>query len=145
MLAVGMWAAQRGGRATWMMPLAFLAMMFSGAILASLGVNLPQVEAGIALSVLILGLLVAAAVRLPIWAGAMVVGAFAVLHGHAHALETAPNAVAWAYDSGFLLSTAALHAVGILFGMAVARFGEVSLVRYTGGAIALCGVVLIVG
>jgi urease accessory protein len=143
MIAVGLWAAQRGGKAVWLLPVAFVVMMFAGGLLGKAGLALPQVEAGLLVSVLILGLLVAAAVRLPVWLSAMVAGVFAIFHGHAHAVETPMNVSALTYDVGFLLATAGLHLVGIAFGLAVARLGKISLVRYAGGAIVCCGVVLL--
>jgi len=143
MLAVGLWAAQRGGRAIWIMPLSFVSMMLAGGTLASFGIVLPMVETGIALSVLCLGLLVSAAVRMPMWSSSAVAGLFAILHGHAHAMELPMNALALPYSAGFAVSTVALHLVGIGFGLAVARLGKVAAVRIAGGAIALCGVFLL--
>lgn len=143
MLGVGLWAAQRGGKAVWMVPAAFVVTMFLGGLLGKFGVLLPQVEAGIMVSVLSLGLLIAAAVRLPVWLSAVIAGAFAIFHGHAHAMETPLNASALTYDLGFLLSTASLHMIGIGFGLAVAQFGKISLIRFAGGAIACCGVALL--
>ncbi len=143
MIAVGLWAAQRGGRAVRMVPLSFVSMMLVGGVLGAMGMALPQVETGIALSVLVLGLLVSAAVKLPLWASAAVVGMFAILHGHAHATETPMNVSALTYGLGFLASTAALHIVGIGFGLTLTRLEKVSLLRFAGGAIAVCGVVLL--
>lgn len=126
-----------------MVPLAFVTMMLGGGLLGMSGVHLPQVETGILTSVLVLGLLVAAAVRLPLWLSAVVVGVFAVFHGYAHTIETPMNVSALTYNLGFLFSTALLHVIGIGFGLAVVRLGKVSLVRFAGGAIAVCGVVLL--
>jgi len=55
MVAVGLWASQIGGRALWLLPLTFPAVMAAGAALGFGGVALPWVEIGIAVSVLVLG------------------------------------------------------------------------------------------
>ena len=143
MIAVGLWAAQRGGRAVWLVPVSFVSMMLVGGTLGAVRMPLPQVETGIALSVLVLGLLVCAAVRLPMWASALIVGIFAIFHGFAHTTETPMNVSVLTYGMGFLLSTAALHVVGIGLGLTLTRLGNVSLVRFAGGAIAVCGVVFL--
>jgi urease accessory protein len=112
MVAVGVWAAQSGWRPVWSVPLAFMTVMALGALLAFAGVALPGVEAGIAASLLVLGLLVAAAVRLPLVTGAIIAGVFAVFHGHAHGTEIPQALAPWLYVSGFLLATGQLHATG---------------------------------
>ena len=144
MLAVGLWAAQRGGNAIWIVPSAFVGMMFLGGLLGEFGMPLPQVEVAIMASVLSLGLLVAAAIRLPVWLSSVIAGVFAIFHGHAHAMETPMNVSAVTYVLGFILSTSLLHVVGIGFGLAMVRFGKISLVRFAGSAIACCGVLLFV-
>jgi urease accessory protein len=107
MIAVGVWAAQAGWRPVWGVPLVFMTVMAFGAVLAF---------AGIAASVLVLGLLIAAAVRLPATAGAAIVAVFAVFHGHAHGSEIPQALAPWLYAAGFLLATAVLHATGIVAG-----------------------------
>ena len=114
MLAVGVWAAQSGWRPVWSVPLVFMLVMALGALLAFAGIALPAVEAGSAASVLVLGLLIATAVRLPALAGAVIVAVFAVFHGHAHGTEIPQAAAPWLYAGGFLLATGMLHAVGIV-------------------------------
>lgn len=143
MVAVGLWAAQRGGRATWLLPLAFVATMIAGALLGASGVALPGVEQGILLSVLLLGALVATAARAPAAVGAMVVAAFALLHGHAHGSEMPATTSGVAYGAGFALATAALHAAGVLVALGLRRraIGAVAL-RVAGAAIGLGGVAL---
>lgn len=118
MLAVGVWAAQNGGRAIWLLPTAFIAMLSGGAVLGMAGIGLPAVEAGIAASVAVLGLLVLLNKRVPVAAAAILVGAFAVLHGHAHGTEMPQAANPLLYGLGFVLSTAMLHGIGIAIGMA---------------------------
>jgi urease accessory protein len=94
-------------------PLVFMAVLAFGAVLAFAGLALPAVEAGIAASLLVLGLLIATAARLPVAAGAAIAAVFAVFHGHAHGAEI-PQAIApWLYAAGFVLATGVLHAAGI--------------------------------
>src|SRR3989338_2858962 len=87
MLAVGLWAAQMGGRSVWAVPLTFVSVMALGGALPMLGVSLPFVEPGIVLSVLLPGVLIAASIRLPLWLSSSAVGLFALWHGHAHGAE----------------------------------------------------------
>lgn len=142
MLAVGVWAAQLGGSALWRVPLTFMAMMALGGAIAFAGVALPAVETGIAGSVLILGLLIAAAARFPVPASMLLVGAFAVFHGHAHGGELPQSASAMLYGLGFLLATGALHAAGAGLGTLLARGVSVAWVRVAGGGIAAAGLAL---
>jgi urease accessory protein len=116
MVAVGIWAAQAGWRPVWSVPLVFMAVMTFAAVLAFTGIALPAVEAGIAASLLVLGLLIAAAVRLPASAGALIVAVFALFHGYVHGAEIPQATPPWLYAGGFLLATGLLHAVGIVAG-----------------------------
>ncbi len=142
MVAVGLWAAQRGGRAVWLVPLTFVSVMAVGGFLGMAGVTVPFVEEGIVVSVLVLGVLIAAAARLPLVASVIIVGLFAIFHGHAHGAEMPQTASGFAYGAGFMLATALLHAVGIFIALFISRMGQVRFVRFAGGAIALCGVYL---
>ncbi len=121
MVAVGLFAAQRGGRALWLAPATFVGTMALAALLAVSGVALPAVELGIAGSVLAFGLLVAVGQRLPLPAGVAIIALFALFHGHAHGSEMPLAASGLAYGLGFVLSTAALHATGLLGGLALRR------------------------
>jgi urease accessory protein len=114
MLLVGVWAAQLGGKARWMLPAAFVAVMALGAGLSIGGVVLPQIEAGIAASMLVLVLLATSALRLALTPAMMLVGLFALFHGAAHGLELPALARPGMFAAGFLLSTAALHVAGVL-------------------------------
>lgn len=143
MLAVGVWAAQQGGRALWSIPLAFVVMMTLGGILALTGMQLPMVETGIATSVLVLGLLIAFSARLPLAAGATLVGIFALFHGHAHATEIPLAASPVAYALGFILATAALHGIGIALGKYL-KDGSLPWLQLSGAAVAATGIWLIV-
>lgn len=145
MLAVGLWAAQAGGRALWAVPATFLGVMAAGGGLALAGVALPAVELGIAGSVLAFGLLVAFAARLPLAAGVALTGAFALFHGYAHGAEMAAGASAAAYGAGFLVATALLHGAGVLAGqLGRVRLGG-ALVRLGGAAMAAAGALLVAG
>src|SRR5450631_1983312 len=103
MIAVGLWAALKGGRALWMWPAAFVGVMLLGGALGMTHVPVPLVEPGILASLVALGLLVALAVDLPVWLGAVIIGAFALLHGHAHGSEVAETVSGAQYMAGLAL------------------------------------------
>lgn len=142
MLAVGLWAAQTGGRSIWAVPLTFVSVMALGGALPLLGISLPFVEQGILLSVLLLGILIAVAVRLPLWLSGGMVGLFALWHGYAHGTEMPAASSDIGYALGFLLATALLHAIGIAFGLGMQRRAREHVIRAAGAGIALCGVYL---
>ena len=142
MVAVGLWAAQRGGRALWLVPSVFVSVMVLGAVMGMASVPVPFVEPGIVASVLVLGVLITAAVRLPLLASALLVGVFALFHGYAHGAEMPGSASGLAYGLGFVAATASLHLLGIGLGLFAQRFASARMVRYAGGAIAVCGVYL---
>jgi urease accessory protein len=139
MIAVGLWAALKGGRALWVWPAAFVGVMLAGAALGMAHVPVPYVEPGILASVVALGLMVALAVDLPVWLGALVIGAFALLHGHAHGSEVAENVGGLEYMAGFALATASLHAGGIGFALTMQRAHLRPLVRVAGLVCVLIG------
>ncbi|HEU4381772.1 MAG TPA: HupE/UreJ family protein [Hyphomicrobiaceae bacterium] len=143
MVAVGLWAGVNGGRAVWAWPVAFVSVMLVGGALGTMGLTLPLVEPGILASVIVLGLLVLTAARVPVAVGALLVGVFAVLHGHAHGAELPAAAAAISYSAGFALATALLHAVGLGIAFLPAREGSM-LVRAAGGLVAACGIALAV-
>lgn len=140
MFAVGLWAAQQGGRARWTIPLAFVAAMGLGGGLAWAGGALPGVEATIAASVLVLGLLVATRRAWALPAGVALVGAFALFHGFAHGTEMPQAASPLGYTLGFVLGTVVLHGAG----MAASLFGR-QAVRLAGAAIAAAGFAFVLG
>jgi urease accessory protein len=142
MIAVGLWASQRGGRALWLVPLTFVGVMTAGGALGISGYAIPYVEQGIVLSVLVLGVLVAAAVRLPLAATAAIVGLFAIAHGNAHAFELPASASVASYTFGFIAATTLLLDAGIAFGLVNQRVHTIRLVRIAGATIALCGIYL---
>jgi urease accessory protein len=139
MVAVGLWAAQRGGRALWLVPTTFVSIMIVGGILGMGATQIPFVEQAIAASVLILGILIAAAIRLPLAASAAIVGTFALFHGYAHGTEMPATASGFTYGIGFVIATACLHLCGIGIGLFAKRFASTNLIRCVGGAIAACG------
>jgi len=144
MVAVGLWATQMGGRSVWVVPLTFVSLMALGGALGMMGISLPFAETGIVLSVLMLGILIAASIRLPLWLSSCMVGLFALCHGHAHGAEMPESASAMTYAFGFILSTATLHTLGIMFGLGMHRLADKQVMRWAGACVALCGVYLAV-
>lgn len=142
MTAVGLWAAQRRGRMMFLIPASFVALMAVGAIAGTAGLTLPLVEPGILGSVVVFGLLIALDARLPTMAGMAIVGAFALFHGYAHAVEMPSQASLASFGSGMVAGTLALHAIGIGLGLLSARFPRIAL-RTAGAGIALAGVGLL--
>jgi urease accessory protein len=116
MVAVGLWGAFLGPPAIWLLPVVFPLVMAIAGALGVLGVPLHGVETGIALSAIMLGAMVAGAVRPPLWVAAALVGAFAVFHGYAHGVELPVGADAIAFSMGFVIATGMLHLAGIAFG-----------------------------
>jgi urease accessory protein len=145
MVAVGLWGAFLGPPAIWLLPIVFPLVMAGGGVMGILGVPLPGVEIGIAISAIVLGLMVALAARPPLWVAAVLVGAFAIFHGHAHGGELPPGTDAVAFSVGFVVATGLLHLTGIAFGL-LARWPAGRLtVRAAGGAIALAGLAFLSG
>src|SRR5262252_8257146 len=140
MVAVGLWGALLAAPAIWLLPVVFPLVMAVGGVIGILGIPIPGVEIGIAVSAIVLGAMVAAGARPPLWVAAVLVGAFAIFHGHAHGTELPPGADAVAFSLGFVIATGLLHLAGIAFGL-IARWpaGRIA-VRAAGGAIALAGV-----
>ena len=146
MVAVGILAAQLGGRALWAVPAAFVGMMLVGGLAAMAGIGLPLVELGIVGSVVILGAVIALGRRLPLAGAVALAGVLAVFHGHAHGLEMPAAASGLAYAAGFALATAGLHAAGIGLGLATRRLGEGvgrAVMRIGGAGVAAAGVALL--
>ncbi|MCE9590994.1 MAG: HupE/UreJ family protein [Planctomycetes bacterium] len=142
MLAVGLLAAQMGGRARWALPLSFVSAMVLGGALGMAGVGLPYVEPAILASVVILGVMVAAAFALPLGAVTTVVGVMAIFHGHAHGSEMPETASGLVYGVGFVATTALLHAAGLGAGLLAVRVSSRVWLRYAGLAVAFGGVYL---
>lgn len=150
MVAVGLWAAMMGGRAVYLVPLSFVGTMAAGFLLALIGAPLPFVEPAILASVIVLGLLIAAAAKLPATVGMIVVGLFALFHGYAHGGEVGA-ATHLEYGLGFTAATAILHVAGLGIGLLIAsgivmpkKTGE-ALARVLGGMAAAVGIGLAIG
>jgi urease accessory protein len=141
MVAVGVWAAQMGGRSLPALPATFVTIMAVGAALGAGGVPLPRVEGMVAVSVLALGCVVGLSARLSWYWAVPMVAAFALFHGHAHGVEMPDFAAPWRYFLGFTLATASLHALGVVAASALKT--HPALVRAGGAAIGLAGVWLV--
>lgn len=150
MVAVGIWAAMLGGRAVWIVPGAFVGTMIVGFGLDMAGGGLPFVEPVVLASVVVLGLVTATSMQLPVLTGAVLVGAFALFHGHAHGAELGA-ATAAPYLAGFALATALLHRAGFAIGVALGRGVGIGsapgrlIARLLGGATAMTGLALFAG
>jgi urease accessory protein len=145
MVAVGLWGAFLGAPAIWILPIVFPLVMALGGALGVAGVPIPMIEAGIALSGVVLGLLIAFAVKAPIWVAAVIVGLFAIFHGHAHGTELPEAFSPYGYAVGFVVGTGLLHMVGIGFGVLTRSEAGRIAVRGAGGVIALVGAAFLFG
>jgi len=141
MVAVGLWGAQLGAPAMWLLPITFPMVMALGGMLGLMGVPLPGVEIGIALSALMLGVMVLAEARPPLAVAAILVGFFAIFHGHAHGTELPPGENGLLYSAGFVTATGLLHAAGIAIGLIHRWRSGRRLLRAAGAAIAMAGAV----
>jgi urease accessory protein len=140
MVAVGLWGAQLGAPAIWLLPVAFPLVMAIGGMLGLMGMPLPGIEYGIAASAILLGTAVMFEVRPPLAAAAILVAFFAVFHGHAHGTELPPGQSALLYSLGFVMATGCLHATGIGIGTIHRWPWGQTLLRVCGAAVAVGGV-----
>lgn len=145
MVAVGIWGAQLGAPAMWVLPIAFPMVMAFGGMLALMGIPLPGAELGIALSALILGALVLTESRPSLMAAAAIVAFFAIFHGHAHGTELPAGASGVFYSVGFVAATGMLHACGIALGLVHGRRSGRMFLRAAGGAVAGAGLYFLWG
>ncbi len=145
MVAVGIWAAQTGRPALWVLPVVFPLAMAGGGLLGVAGVPVPGIEAGIAASVLGLGLLIAFQVKPPTALSIALVALFALFHGHAHGTELPQAASPLLYGLGFIAATAILHLFGLGIGFAMRLPKGLPAIRVGGGAIAATGIALFIG
>jgi urease accessory protein len=145
MVAVGLWGAFLGTPGIWILPIVFPLIMAVGGVFGVFGVEIPEVETGIAVSAMVLGAMVAFAARPPIWTAALIVGAFAIFHGHAHGAELPSAANPLAYSVGFIVSTGLLHLLGIIFGLLVRWPAGKLAVQACGGIIAVVGAAFLSG
>ena len=118
MIAVGLWGAQLGSPALWMLPIAFPMMMAMGAMMGLIGIPVPGVEIGIALSAIVLGAMILGEVRPKLALAIAMVGIFAIFHGHAHGTELPEGQSGLLYSMGFVIATGCLHGLGVLLGLA---------------------------
>jgi urease accessory protein len=140
MVAVGLWGAQLGAPAIWMLPVTFPIVMAFGGFLGLIAVPIPGVEIGIALSGILLGAAVMTESRPPLWIAAALIAAFAICHGHAHGAELPAGTSGLTYSIGFVVATGILHALGIGIGtIRGLSYGRLAL-RALGGVISGCGV-----
>lgn len=139
MIAVGLWGAQLGAPAIWQLPIAFPMMMAIGGFLGLVGMPLPAVETAIALSALLLGTMVLAEARPPLWLALLLVGFFAIFHGHAHGTELPPGQSGLTYSIGFVTATGCLHAIGIAIGLSNRWPAGRAALRGAGALVALAG------
>jgi len=148
MIAVGVFAFQLGGRALWLVPATFVLVMAVGGALGMAGIAMPYVETGIALSVIVLGAIIALGIKAPVAIAMGIVGLFAIFHGHAHGAEMPADAAGAEYAIGFMLATAVLHVAGIALGFLVGWIGErysQTIVRVGGALVSLAGVGILTG
>lgn len=145
MVAVGIWGAALGAPLIWALPVVFPLLMVACGVLGIAGVPMPFVEAGIALSVVLLGLAILAAWRAPVVVALGLVALFGVLHGHAHGTELPTAASPAAYATGFVLSTGLLHLFGVALGWLNDLPRGTAALRAIGGAMAAAGVWFLAG
>jgi urease accessory protein len=146
MLSVGILSAQIGGRAIWTVPATFVSVMALGGALGLIDIGLTSIELGIAASLVLLGLIIAAERKLHILLAMAGVGFFAIFHGYAHGTEMPTTAEPVLYAAGFLTGTALIHIAGVVIGDVAKHYqrGKVAL-RVGGGLIAMVGILFITG
>ena len=141
MIAVGLWGAQLGPPAVWLLPVTFPMVMALGGTLGLVGVKLPGIEVGIALSAIGLGAAILFEARPRLWVAAVLVGFFAIFHGHAHGTELPAGANGILYSLGFVIATGLLHATGIGIGLIHRWPAGRAALRWAGAVVALAGLV----
>tara|TARA_R110000796_G_scaffold208755_2_gene325029 strand:- start:13161 stop:13724 length:564 start_codon:yes stop_codon:yes gene_type:complete len=145
MLAVGLWGAQLGGKARWLLPVLFVGVMLAGGSLAMLGLSVPAVEPGIIASVVVLGLFLLWARQVPLAVSAALVSVFALFHGVAHGAEMPLEASAMTYALGFAVATAGLHLLGLLAGAWLQQRSWPVVSRVMGAVIGAVGLSMAAG
>jgi len=138
MVAVGLWGAQLGPPAVWLLPVTFPIVMAFGGMLGLMGIQLPGVEVSIALSAVALGFMVCREAKPNLWAAAILVAFFAIFHGHAHGTELPAGANGILYSIGFVIATGLLHALGIAIGV-IHRWPQGQLALRAAGAVVMAG------
>jgi urease accessory protein len=144
MFAVGIWGAQMGGRRIWTLPVTFPLIMAAGGLAGMLGLKLPDVELGIAVSVLALGSAILFAWRPAEAVALLLISVFAICHGYAHGVELPKAADPADYAVGFVVATGLIHVFGIGVGLALHKPFDGRLAKALGGAIAVGGIYFVV-
>ena len=139
MIAVGLWGAQLGQPAVWLLPVTFPMVMALGGMLGLMGIPLPGIEIGIAASAIILGIAVLKEMRPPLAVAAVVVALFAIFHGHAHGTELPDGENGLLYSMGFVVATGSLHATGVCMGLVHRWSWGQRVLRLAGGCVAIAG------
>jgi urease accessory protein len=139
MVAVGLWGGILGRPAVWLLPVTFPIVMAFGGMLGVQAVPIPYIEAGIAISGIVLGIMILFYAKPPLWIAAIIVGFFAIFHGHAHGTELPDAANPLSYAAGFVISTGLLHVSGIIIGLLIHVSWGKKIVQALGGIIALIG------
>jgi urease accessory protein len=144
MLSVGVLSAQIGGRAIWTVPSTFVLVMSIGGIFGLIVSGFTLTEIGIGMSVVALGLAIAADQSMPLRVAMTAVALFAIFHGYAHGIEMPQTAQPGMYGLGFMTGTAVIHIAGVVIGDISQhyRLGK-RLLRFGGGAIALTGLLFL--
>lgn len=148
MVLVGLLAWQMGSLARWLVPASFVLVMAVGGAMGAFGVDVPFIETGIALSVIVLGAVIAAGLKVPMAVAMGLVAFFSIFHGHAHGAEMPETVDGLGYGVGFMLATALLHAAGLGLGVAISRIGATSaplITRSAGGVVAVAGLGILAG
>jgi urease accessory protein len=140
MVAVGLWAALRGGKALWAWPAAFVAALLAGFALGKTGLDLPLAEPMIMASIIVLGALTAANAKAPTALGVALIAAFGAAHGYAHGAESPGSTVG--FPLGMALATLGLHGVGLAAGLGLQRLRQPNLIRLLGAGAAVGGLAL---
>ena len=139
MIAVGLWGAQLGTPAIWVLPVAFPMVMALGGMMGLMGIPLPGTEYGIAASMILLGGVVLFELKPPLWAAALLVSFFAIFHGHAHGTELPPGQDGLLYSMGFVCATGCLHGIGVSIGLVHRWTWGQMFLRFSGGFISAMG------
>jgi urease accessory protein len=139
MIAVGLWGAQLGAPAIWVLPVAFPMVMALGGMMGLLGIPLPGTEYGIAASMILLGGVVLFELKPPLWVAAVLVSFFAIFHGHAHGTELPPGQDGLLYSMGFVCATGCLHGIGVSIGLVHRWTWGQMFLRLSGGFISAMG------
>ena len=140
MVSVGIWSAQLGGRFIWSVPTTFVSFMIIGAIMGMMGIDLPLIEVGIAISVMLLGIAIAGEKFFSPKIGSLFVAIFGIFHGHAHGVEMPTIANPYLYALGFVLGTSFIHLLGVFLGIMAQKSNKsASCLRYIGAGIAGIG------